>query len=176
MRREEIADHPRRGIRITERQLEIIAELAKGLSNEEIGVKLFISADTVKAHVFRIIRQLGAKNRTEAVAIAYQQGYLVPERRDDLTLRRASERAQRLLDLVPRSFDRLKAKNQPVILCGTDISWWSQVITTLQLVSALRPPPDDVEAVITEFITNAKDPSCSSPLSLPSPSSTSSSS
>lgn len=53
---------------LTARELDVIALMAQGLSNREIGTELHLSSDTVKAHVARLLRKLGAHNRAEAVA------------------------------------------------------------------------------------------------------------
>ncbi|GAA2344216.1 two-component system response regulator MnoR [Saccharopolyspora halophila] len=53
--------------RLTERELNVLRQLAHGLSNRDIGAKLFISETTVKFHVRNIMRKLGATSRAEAV-------------------------------------------------------------------------------------------------------------
>jgi LuxR family transcriptional regulator, maltose regulon positive regulatory protein len=55
---------------LTARELDILREMAEGLSNKEIGKRLFISAGTVKAHSAAIYRKLEVENRTEAIARA----------------------------------------------------------------------------------------------------------
>ena len=57
---------------LTNRQLEVLAFMAKGLSNAEIAVRLFISAKTVDHHVSAILAKLEARTRAEAVATALQ--------------------------------------------------------------------------------------------------------
>jgi DNA-binding NarL/FixJ family response regulator len=52
----------------------VLAHLVKGLDNKAIGRALFISEDTVKSHVKGILRKLGARDRTQATAIALRQG------------------------------------------------------------------------------------------------------
>ena len=54
---------------ITPRELEILGLIAEGLSNKEIGARLFVSENTVKTHASRLFEKLGAKRRTEAVQI-----------------------------------------------------------------------------------------------------------
>ena len=61
---------------LTPREQEVLAELARGKSNKEIGVTLGISDITVKIHVGRVLEKLGALDRTQAVAIALQRGLL----------------------------------------------------------------------------------------------------
>ena len=52
---------------LTPRELEILGLIASGLSNREIGEKLFVSENTVKTHVSRLFDKLGARRRTQAV-------------------------------------------------------------------------------------------------------------
>jgi LuxR family maltose regulon positive regulatory protein len=63
---------------LTQREVEIIRWMAAGLSNQEIGRKLFISAGTVKAHSASIYRKLDAANRAEAVSRAKDLHLLDP--------------------------------------------------------------------------------------------------
>ena len=55
---------------ITPREMEILALIAEGLSNKEIGERLFVSENTVKTHASRLFEKLGARRRTEAVQMA----------------------------------------------------------------------------------------------------------
>lgn len=59
---------------LTEREHEVLILIAQGLSNAEIAQSLFISPTTAKTHVSRIISKLDAKNRTQLVVIAYENG------------------------------------------------------------------------------------------------------
>ena len=59
---------------LTAREGEILALVAEGRSNGEIGKQLFISAKTVSVHVSNILAKLGASGRTEAAAIARRRG------------------------------------------------------------------------------------------------------
>ncbi|MFC7405881.1 helix-turn-helix transcriptional regulator [Georgenia alba] len=64
------------GSRLTARELEILALLAEGRTNGEIGKQLFIATKTVSVHVSNILGKLGAAGRTEAAAIARRDGLL----------------------------------------------------------------------------------------------------
>ena len=62
--------------KLTERQLDIIHSMMRGLTNREIAVQLNITPDCVKAHIKRVCNKIGAANRTEAVAIAMRKHLL----------------------------------------------------------------------------------------------------
>jgi ATP/maltotriose-dependent transcriptional regulator MalT len=62
---------------ITPRELEILEAMAAGLSNREIGERLFVSENTVKTHAARLFDKLQARRRTEAVQRAREAG-LIP--------------------------------------------------------------------------------------------------
>jgi DNA-binding NarL/FixJ family response regulator len=59
---------------LTEREHEILRLIATGLSNAEIGHKVYISETTVKTHVTHILQKLGLRDRVQAVVLAYQTG------------------------------------------------------------------------------------------------------
>lgn len=65
---------------LSERELEVLALASKGLTNKEIGQKLFISDRTVQGHLRNIYEKLAANTRTEAVTLALQRGWLTLER------------------------------------------------------------------------------------------------
>jgi two-component system, NarL family, response regulator LiaR len=62
---------------ITPRELEILEAMAAGLSNREIGERLFVSENTVKTHAARLFDKLGARRRTQAVQLA-KEAELIP--------------------------------------------------------------------------------------------------
>jgi DNA-binding NarL/FixJ family response regulator len=62
---------------LTEREREVLLLIARGLSNQELAEQLFIADNTVKTHVKRIFTKLGARDRAQAIVIAYESG-LVP--------------------------------------------------------------------------------------------------
>jgi len=64
--------------RITEREREVLALVAQGLSNEEIAGRLFLSPLTTKTHVSHIMTKLSARDRAQLVVIAYESGLVVP--------------------------------------------------------------------------------------------------
>jgi DNA-binding NarL/FixJ family response regulator len=59
---------------LTEREREVVALVAKGLSNDDIAAQLFVSPLTAKTHVNRSMTKLGARDRAQLVVIAYQTG------------------------------------------------------------------------------------------------------
>ncbi|UYM04295.1 helix-turn-helix transcriptional regulator [Solicola gregarius] len=67
---------PSTDVTLTPREQEILALVAQGRSNAEIGRQLYISAKTVSVHVSNILSKLGASSRTEAAALARTQGLL----------------------------------------------------------------------------------------------------
>ncbi|WP_420838170.1 response regulator transcription factor [Bifidobacterium santillanense] len=56
---------------LTDREREVLVEIAHGLSNQEIADKLFISLPTVKTHVAHILSKIHARDRVQAVVFAY---------------------------------------------------------------------------------------------------------
>lgn len=65
---------------LSERELEVLALLAKGLSNRQIGHELYLSIDTVKSHVRSLFRKLEVNNRTQAALAAPRFGVADPVR------------------------------------------------------------------------------------------------
>jgi len=63
---------------LTEREREVLALVARGLSNGEIAMELFISPATAKTHVSRVMMKLGARNRAQLVVTAYETGLVSP--------------------------------------------------------------------------------------------------
>jgi DNA-binding NarL/FixJ family response regulator len=60
----------------TTRELEVLAGVARGLTNAEIGRELFIGEATVKTHLLRVFAKLGVDDRTRAVMVAVERGLL----------------------------------------------------------------------------------------------------
>ncbi|MCD1284384.1 MAG: response regulator [Brevibacterium sp.] len=63
---------------LTDREREILVQVARGATNKEIAASLYIAVQTVKTHVSRILFKLDARDRAQAVIAAYESGLVVP--------------------------------------------------------------------------------------------------
>lgn len=63
---------------LTDREREILIQVARGASNTEIAASLHIAVQTVKTHVSRILYKLDARDRAQAVIAAYESGLIIP--------------------------------------------------------------------------------------------------
>ena len=69
-------DLKRRTDSLSDRELEVLRLVSTGLSNAEIGERLFVSEATIKSHVSHILTKLVARDRAQAVAMAYEAGLI----------------------------------------------------------------------------------------------------
>ena len=63
---------------LTEREVEVLVAVARGMSNTEIADTLFISPATAKTHVSRLLTKLAARDRAQLVMLAYEAGVVAP--------------------------------------------------------------------------------------------------
>jgi DNA-binding NarL/FixJ family response regulator len=63
---------------VTDREREVLALVAGGLSNDEIAAQLVISTATARTHVSRIMTKIGARDRAQLVVLAYESGLVTP--------------------------------------------------------------------------------------------------
>jgi len=65
---------------LTDREAEVLRLMARGLGNQEIAGKLFVSEATVKTHVAHVLGKLHVENRVQAVVAAYEAGVVTASR------------------------------------------------------------------------------------------------
>ena len=63
---------------VTDRERDVLALVARGLTNAEIATELFITLATVKTHVSRLLTKLAARDRAQLIVIAYESGFVTP--------------------------------------------------------------------------------------------------
>jgi len=66
---------------LTERELQVLRHIARGLSNDEIARALYLGQATVKTYVNRLLAKLDLRSRVQAVVLAYETGLIRPGER-----------------------------------------------------------------------------------------------
>ena len=64
--------------RLSGREQDVLRLMARGLTNAEIATEMFVGIETVKTHVSAVLGKLGVRDRTQAVILAYESGFLSP--------------------------------------------------------------------------------------------------
>jgi DNA-binding CsgD family transcriptional regulator len=82
-RKNHVRTEARPELRLSRRELDVLSLIAEGRSTREIAAALWVTEETVKSHVSRVLRRLQARTRAHAVAIAYRERLWVTVDGDD---------------------------------------------------------------------------------------------
>jgi len=88
------------GTNLTQRQVELVLMINRGLSNLEIAQTMGVSEMTVKVHVARLFKKLNAKNRSHAVYLAAERGLVIPSRFAVSNSRELEDQLDKAVELI----------------------------------------------------------------------------
>lgn len=100
---------PRPGAQLSETESRIVHLVAEGMTNREIGEATFTTEDTIRSHLARICRKLGARNRAQVVALAARTGQWWPEGTDPTIVGVNSAWARRM-DAVTKALHKAEGQ------------------------------------------------------------------
>ena len=124
---------------LTPRQLEIIWLIGQGLTNEQIGLKLFIALPTVKNHIHNILERLGVHRRGDAVRQIRHSGLFLDSRHRDPSRRRAGNRWLAAQGFSARSASRDRSVTTIEPRDNRTVPWRSSFFSTRLTVGRVTP-------------------------------------
>lgn len=123
---------PPRRAPLTPRQIQILAGIARGQSNAQIGEALGLTAEGVRSHVGRICQQLGTSSRVALVAYGYQHGLLAGLAPEPRIITHVTTRQRQLLALMAQGLSTAEIADQLHLAAHTVTSHARRLYAQLQ--------------------------------------------